>query len=159
MPRWPGLWIGLGEPFCAACGWLVPERDQGMMRAWASASRWLDRAHIITRDECERGCGLDLLPNLIPLCHRCHHAMRRFDPGEEGDGFRWLSHVPRKPARWQIFTDVFPWDGVGRWDLLRLQTTLWALGLFSDDALPHPLEVAAVAEQDIASVWTSSSSN
>lgn len=128
LPRWPGLSIGLGEPFCGACGWLAPDNRKDYPYSWERASHWLDRAHIITRAQSERGCGLDLPTNVIQLCQVCHKAMPLWDLGDERRAFEWLTLVPRKDAGWQLFTDFFDWTDGGRPDLLRMFNAVRATG-------------------------------
>lgn len=72
-------WWNLGGPECFRCGWT--------RRGWTWADNALQRAHLI--DRC-RG-GLDLEPNLVPLCEPCHRTMPPFGPGEEAGALAWLA--------------------------------------------------------------------
>src|SRR5712692_8555008 len=119
LPRWPGLLIGLGEPFRAACGWLSPvlpldiaTADEGAADfpdIWRRSGRWLERAHLITRATGHAGSGLDVPANVIQLCQLCHQAMPLFDAGEEEQAVDWLPSTPAKDPAWQLFTDTFRW--------------------------------------------------
>lgn len=50
----------------------------------------LYRAHVIDRS---RG-GLDLEPNLIPLCGLCHKVQPSFVPGQEDEAWAWMQGDP-----------------------------------------------------------------
>lgn len=78
LPELRSNWIGWGEPFCFACGWLAPVRDG--RNAWSTrkVASWLDRAHLV--DHCQGGGGQP--DNLVPLCHLCHDEMPPFGPGQ-----------------------------------------------------------------------------
>lgn len=100
-PDYKGNYIGLGEPFCAACGWLAPEVDDEPW-TWKSASAHLDRAHLI--DRCYG--GLDGACNLVPLCHICHKGMPSFRPGQEAEALAWVRRSPDSyDPIWQMVTD------------------------------------------------------
>lgn len=111
LPDLAAWWIGWGEPFCFACGWLPPVPD-GLEESWDLAGSWLDRAHLVDH---ARG-GSSEPSNLVPLCHLCHDDMTvtvSFDRREPA--LRWVaervSPMPL-PSLWQSFTDAC---GATRW--------------------------------------------
>lgn len=90
--------IGTGEPFCLACGWLVPGtavRD----KRWKYSTHWLDRAHL--QDHVEEGD--DSCRNIVPLCHLCHDAMPPFRDRE--GAVSWVNNHIRCSSTWQLWTD------------------------------------------------------
>lgn len=87
----------------------------------------------------DRGCGLDLLPNLIQLCRLCHLAMPLWDLGEETRAFTWLSSVPSRGVAWQLYTDTQGWSRESRVSLPRRHNAFVALG--RADGLPRSVEV------------------
>jgi hypothetical protein len=119
--QWPdyhGNIIGLGEPFCAGCRWLVPAPARlcpdgdgipwpadakAVRELWRLAGRFLDRAHLVDH---ARG-GTEDVSNLVPLCHLCHDAMPSFGDGEYDKALRWVQQRPAKDWRWQFFTDAW----------------------------------------------------
>lgn len=133
LPDLASHWIGWGEPFCFACGWLAPVTDGP--GAWARASGWLDRAHLV--DHWLGGSGEP--SNLVALCHLCHDAMTEpFDDRDEA--LRWVaqrrSDLPH-PTVWQVFTDAHgrsSGDGPRRARMLRLRGDYLALLLREGDA-------------------------
>lgn len=91
--RMPSIWklatwhgIELLGPACWRCG-VIPK---GI--TWRQANRYLDRAHVIDR----QADGLDLEPNLRPLCRRCHRSQPTFRPGEETDALAWFGPGPQE---------------------------------------------------------------
>lgn len=75
-PPWLKSWfIGWGEPFCFACGWLPPVR-----KGWPSSTRWLDRAHLHDRIFG----GPDEPGNLAMLCHLCLYDAPDFHSTQAG---------------------------------------------------------------------------
>lgn len=67
--------IGLGEPYCFACGQLAPVEDgPTVAAAWRRASGWLERAHLADRSYG----GSDQVDNVVALCVRCHGEMPSF---------------------------------------------------------------------------------
>lgn len=103
-PEWPdykGNYIGLGEPFCARCGWLAPVED-GRPDSWDRAGKFLDRAHLIDRIKG----GLDGVQNLVPLCHLCHDTMPSFGPGQEEEAYAWVRSGKSCDWHWQLTTDA-----------------------------------------------------
>lgn len=96
-PSWPkSVYVGWGEPFCFACGWLPPTPD-----SWERASRWLDRAHL---HDHAFGGGPDEPHNLVPLCHLCHFDMP--DSDSKDKGLQWVKDHKHCEAEWQLWTDV-----------------------------------------------------
>lgn len=91
-------YIGWGEAFCFGCGWLPPVPDGS--RSWASASSWLERAHL--QDHVI--AGDDSPANLVMLCHLCHDLMPCFDDRDEA--LAWVQALPEKDQMWQLFTDL-----------------------------------------------------
>ena len=107
LPNLLSWFIGWGEPFCFACGWLPPLRTD---KAWAEkdVSQWLDLAHLI-----DHALGGSSEPsNLVPLCIFCHDAMPSFS--ERTPALEWIlgreSKMPN-PRIWQLFTDACPLIG------------------------------------------------
>jgi 5-methylcytosine-specific restriction endonuclease McrA len=79
------FWIGLGEPYCMACGQLSDVDDeQTTSDAWKTSG--LERAHLI--DRCSG--GLDGAQNLVTLCRSCHRSMPSFVSGDEAKAMAWL---------------------------------------------------------------------
>src|ERR1700676_1593342 len=73
------------EPFCVRCGYSRPG-----LWTWATAGGWLDRAHLI-----DRGAdGLDIEPNLLPLCRGCHSGQPYFENGDEAKALMWFRGGP-----------------------------------------------------------------
>ncbi len=76
-------WHDLGDmPYCVKC-----EYCEGT--TWQSAQGWLERAHIIDRTYG----GLDIEPNLLPLCAHCHRHQPAFKNGEEAEALAWFKTV------------------------------------------------------------------
>jgi hypothetical protein len=103
-PALKSAWIGWGEPFCFACGWLPPVEDglgeDGNEWSWRLAASWLDRAHL--RDHWSSGDGS--ASNLVPLCHLCHEQMTdAYDDRE--DALAWVVNHPECEWEWQMWTD------------------------------------------------------
>ncbi len=97
-PALESYYIGWGEPFCFACGWLAPVRDD-CGDPWRLAGGWLDRAHL--QDHCYGG---DMAPhNLVPLCHLCHRDMPDFPV--RGDALKWVLGHARRDGLFNLFTD------------------------------------------------------
>lgn len=98
VPSLRSHWIGWGEPFCFACGWLAPVADGP--DAWTRATGWLDRAHLqdhwIAGDDSPR--------NLVPLCHECHEEMPHFV--DRDAALAWVASRPDADPLWQSFTDA-----------------------------------------------------
>ncbi len=93
-PSWlRSHYIGWGEPFCFACGWLAPVSD------WVSAQRWFDRAHLQDRFFG----GPDEPHNIVPLCHLCHHDMPDSETFEFG--LQWVQNRPQCHWLFQVITD------------------------------------------------------
>jgi hypothetical protein len=107
LPNLRSWFIGWGEPFCFACGWLPPLRTD---KAWAEkdVSQWLDLAHLI-----DHALGGSSEPsNLVPLCIFCHDAMPSFS--ERTPALEWILGREGKmpnPRIWQLFTDACPLIG------------------------------------------------
>lgn len=101
LPSYQAHSIGLGEPFCAACGWLAPVPDGLGRKSWALASRFLDRAHLVDR---ALG-GLDHEGNIVVLCHLCHRRMPSFDVDQWADAVAWVEEQRPCHWGWQLFTD------------------------------------------------------
>lgn len=76
--------VDLGEPSCYRCGrW----GDMGTQeRNDVDEFAGLERAHVV--DRC-RG-GLDVEPNLILLCSRCHRSMPEVSELDADVAFRWV---------------------------------------------------------------------
>jgi hypothetical protein len=109
-PELESFFIGWGEPFCFACGWLPPVED-GRPDSWARAASWLDRAHL--HDRCNG--GPDEPHNLVPLCHLCHDEMPAFGvyghyatPADaKTAAWKWVVEHPMKDGFFQAWTDTF----------------------------------------------------
>lgn len=99
LPELKAHWIGWGEPFCFACGWLPPIAD-GRRTSWQYAARWLDRAHL--HDHCFG--GTDEPANLVMLCHLCHDAMPSFV--DRVPALAWVTNVRPAEMWWQFYTDA-----------------------------------------------------
>ena len=103
LPKLYSHWIGWGEPFCFACGWLAPVLDGPGAWAQPLCGGWLDRAHLIDHSLSN---GSDDPFNIVPLCHFCHDAMPPFD--NRAEALEWVtaheSMIPH-PWLWQLFTD------------------------------------------------------
>jgi hypothetical protein len=97
-PALKSYWIGFGEPFCFGCGWLPPVQ-YGRKNSWRVAAKWLDRAHL--KDHCNGGENEP--PNLVPLCHLCHHGMPSFESRDAA--LQWVCDYPPQDWRLQIWTD------------------------------------------------------
>lgn len=107
--RWPRVRfdVALAEPFCFRCGWLAPVEEEGPTKTrWAKATPYLDRAHLIDRFQG----GLDVVANIIPLCHLCHRVMGMFEPGKETEVFAWLRLGPTRDPLLQLMTDQWRVD-------------------------------------------------
>lgn len=110
-PEYEGNIIGMGEPFCAGCAWLVPLPAQladpvdakGLKRAWDRAGRFLDRAHLVDH----AADGRDDVGNLVALCSLCHRDMPSFSVGQRDEALAWVKAIPRRPFWFQVFTDTF----------------------------------------------------
>lgn len=96
QPWLKGWYIGWGEPFCFACGWLPPIWDG----SWSLAHRWLDRAHLHDR----AFGGPDEPSNLVPLCHLCHLDMP--DSPTRTHGLNWVKDHRTRDFLFQLWTDV-----------------------------------------------------
>ena len=97
---WLKAWyIGWGEPFCFACGWLPPARD-GRADSWRIANKWLDRAHLWDKFYG----GPDEPFNIVPLCHLCHHDMP--ESHCTATGLQWVKDHPASDYMWQLWTDT-----------------------------------------------------
>ena len=80
---------GLGEvSYCVRCGYRPPWDH------WGISSTYLERAHII--DRCFD--GLDVAPNLAPLCSWCHRTQPIFKPGDEAEAYAWFGLRPKVVA-------------------------------------------------------------
>lgn len=92
-------YIGWGEPFCFACGWLAPVAD-GRADSWRQAGKWLDKAHL----HDHAAGGPDEPFNLVPLCHLCHDRMPESDSTMRG--LLWVQN--REDVEWgfQLWTDT-----------------------------------------------------
>lgn len=66
-------------PHCVRCGRVY----EG---TWRGAGQRLHRAHVIDRFLG----GLDLEPNLLPLCVLCHTFQPSFGPGDEAAALSWF---------------------------------------------------------------------
>lgn len=98
-PQWlKSAWVGWGEPFCFACGWLPPVAD-GRKDSWRSAGKWLDRAHL---QDYFYG-GPDEPFNLVPVCHLCHRKAPDLPTREDGLG--WIQGCERVHPCFQMYTD------------------------------------------------------
>jgi hypothetical protein len=97
-PALKSYWIGFGEPFCFGCGWLPPVQ-YGRTNSWRVAAKWLDRAHL--KDYCNGGENEP--PNLVPLCHLCHHGMPSFESRDAA--LQWVCDHPPQDWRFQTWTD------------------------------------------------------
>src|ERR1700722_8403422 len=77
-------YIGFGEPFCFACGWLAPVPD-GQPDSWDLAmGKWLFLTHVAGQE--------DTVENLVPLCGKC--AREKREAGEFDSpvhGRRWIA--------------------------------------------------------------------
>lgn len=109
LPQLKSHWIGWGEPFCFACGWLAPTPDG--VDAWAEVrlSGWMDRAHLV-----DHAYGGSTHPsNLVPLCLLCHDSMTATGGFiDRAQALAWLNEHESEmfqPALWQVYT-----DGLGR---------------------------------------------
>jgi hypothetical protein len=98
QPFLKSWYIGWGEPFCFACGWLAPVAD-GRPDSWARASAWLDRAHLHERVFG----GSDDPSNLVMLCHLCHDVYPAVRTRE--GGLEWVAARPDCDELFQAFTD------------------------------------------------------
>lgn len=103
-------YLGWREPFCFACGWMPPvkvaERHKSW-KAWNTASKWLDRAHLI-----DHSLGGSSEPgNLAPICHLCHDGMPPFT--EHEPAWEWVINHSQAEWEWQLWTDV-AFQGKGR---------------------------------------------
>jgi hypothetical protein len=147
LPAIRAHWIGFGEPFCFACGWLAPVLDDE--NAWKRAAGWLERAHLV--DHCFGGSGEP--ENLVPLCFFCHEAMRPYSFLDRIEALGWVTgHQTNIPMfeYWQIFTDEMARVGGGgsgsrqtrmyrlRGDYLMLYAKLAAEIAAEGRALPGP---------------------
>ncbi len=110
LPWLKARFIGWGEPFCFACGWLAPVTDNGVprdeyvRRMWERAASWLDRAHL--HDRCLG--GPDTPHNIAPLCHLCHDEMTRLvDSPSTEYGLEWVATHKNCDPIWQLYTDEF----------------------------------------------------
>jgi len=99
LPNLRSHWIGWGEPFCFACGWLPPVAD-GRRDSWRCAGAWLDRAHL--HDHANGGTAEP--DNLVPLCHLCHGVMPA-DYTDRADALAWVDQYPYRAPWWQMWTD------------------------------------------------------
>lgn len=97
-PLLRAAWIGWGEPFCFACGWLAPVKD-GRRDSWRVAGKWLDRAHL--HDHVFGGSNDP--SNFVLLCHLCHYDMP--ESADREGGLLWVYRRPMCHWTWQIFTD------------------------------------------------------
>ncbi len=98
-PIWSkSYYIGWGEPFCFACGWLAPV-DDTRRDAWRVAGKWLDRAHL----EDRFFGGEDKPHNLVPMCHLCHQDMP--DSDSRDYGLSWVQNRAACDWGFQVFTD------------------------------------------------------
>lgn len=99
-PDWlKSRWVGWGEPFCFACGWMPPIPD-GQSNSWRLATPWLDRAHLHDR----ANGGPDDASNIVPLCHLCHDAMPEMMLST-ADGLQWVRDRPTREPMFQWWTD------------------------------------------------------
>lgn len=74
---------------CWKCGWF------GIFPGWTGTSG-LERAHVIDRALD----GLDIEPNLRPLCASCHKFQPSFEPGDEELALRWFDLHEPGPMTW-----------------------------------------------------------
>lgn len=108
-PELESWYIGWGEPFCFACGWLAPVRD-GRKNSWLMAASWLDRAHLHDRWDN----GSDEPSNIVALCHLCHYGMPAFFTGDghhptpadaRDAAWQWVTDHERCEVAFQFWTD------------------------------------------------------
>lgn len=120
-PQWLGSWhLGWGTPFCFACSWRPPLKEQ--RRPWSVASSWLHRAHL----QCHVVAGDDSPANLVMLCHICHAEMPEFD--ERDDALEWVKAHPRADMGWQTFTDTNGMNvSAGPRTMFKFAATYWNL--------------------------------
>lgn len=90
--------IGWGEPFCFACGWLPPVAP-GRNFSWRSSGKWLDRAHLADRCVSDD----DTPANIVMLCHLCHTDMPEHD--DRAAAVAWVQHRRDREDTWQLYTD------------------------------------------------------
>jgi hypothetical protein len=98
-PWLKSYYIGFGEPFCFACGWLAPVPD-GQPDSWDLAlKKWLFLTHVAGQE--------DTVENTVPLCATC--ALEKREAGEFDSldhGQRWIAeHYDCDSAR-QMYTDA-----------------------------------------------------
>lgn len=100
--------IGLGEPYCFRCWWMVPRvllRGEDVPSLWNAAGSLLDKCHLIDRAEG----GLDVPANMVMMCRVCHRAQPAFFPGEEDLAIDWVfGGTYRRPFEFQLVTESFP---------------------------------------------------
>jgi hypothetical protein len=109
FPEYRAHSIVLGEPFCAACGWLAPASngDPYSAQDWRSAGRFIQRAHL---EDCD---GTDnSVQNLVPLCLLCHEQMPMFDRGEREAALAWVRSKPDRHWGYQMLTDAQDWSSI-----------------------------------------------
>lgn len=71
------------RPRCIRCGY-TPLQD-----SWRTVHGSLQRAHLI--DRCFS--GLDLEPNIVPICALCHRLQPIFRAGDETAALIWLGQT------------------------------------------------------------------
>jgi hypothetical protein len=92
-------YIGFGEPFCFACGWLAPVLD-GQPDSWDSAiKKWLFLTHIAGQE--------DTVENLVPLCATCTQQKRQAGDFESLEhGRQWIAEHYDCDSALQMYTDA-----------------------------------------------------
>lgn len=103
--KFHACYIGWGEPFCFACGWLAPVDDtQEPEKSWSDAAGWLERAHLVAHAQG----GSDEAFNLVPLCHGCHRDMDlRAQVLSMQDATRFIKEREHCGHGRQLFSDWF----------------------------------------------------
>lgn len=134
------------EPGCWACGWLTPpwisdDPNLPFEKRWELATKYLDRAHLI--DRCFD--GLDIAPNLVPLCVICHKEQPSYRPGMEENALSWVASHDVQPGFFQMFTDARD-TGLERGDIVPLRKKFDKIQV----AISELVETGKTSNKDVA---------
>ena len=97
LPNLRSWFIGWGEPFCFACGWLPPLRTD---KAWAEkdVSQWLDLAHLIDHALGGSSEPIRLCAIRAPVCGLSQRRDREYARA-------WRLRLG--PKQWQELADAY----------------------------------------------------